>query len=924
MVWGLITTMLLLVVLPVSEVFASTIGYFAPSSASGTGWTNSANILTSNNLYTTATRSSKKLTASGFNISSIPGNATIDGIEVTVEGYHSAGSARNVMVALWNATSGAWSSSKTTSLTTTDTTFTFGNTTDLWGKAWSANDFANANFKIQLTSTGFGGTIYIDQVQVKVHFTPGNTTLALSPVSGNYDGISSMTATLTQSGTGTPISGKAINFTLNGSSVGNATTNASGVATLSSVSLSGIDAGYHPNGAGASFGGDASYQVTSITAALNVNGSATTLTVDSASGTYVGSGSGTISLSATLIETISGSPISGKTVSFSTGDISIGSGTTDASGYVSISGASLTGYDEGSYPGEIVASFSNNGIYEGSTGSGTLTVNPKVLTIISVTANNRIYDTTTTAALNTGSAALSGVVSGDSVTLDVSGAMGSFSNANIGTGKTVITAGFTISGVDAGNYSLTQPTAVANITAYPITVTANAMNKTYGDVDPAFTYTNTPLLGSDVFSGSLSRAAGEDVGTYAINQGTLSAGGNYSIAFVGANLTINVKAITVTADEMDKSYGDADQAFTYTNTPLVGSDAFSGSLSRDAGEDVGTYAINQGTLSAGGNYSIAFVGANLTINVKAITVTADEMDKSYGDADPAFTYTNTPLVGSDAFNGSLSRDAGEDVGTYAINQGTLSAGGNYSIAFVGASLTINTRDIIVTADVQSKATGDSDPIFTFGVVGFVNTDSFIVEPTCDVPGSHDTAGEYDIVCSSGGAGANYNIVYVNGVLTVTNAIAERLGNGGFNIYDGASKIPMLWKATNFSATDGKDTKSKLEGTASIKIAGTLGKTKSLKQTIFLDGVSGDQLTFSFWAKGKSIPTVGKCLAIVKLYNGSTVVDVKKIPCDTGNYSVFQQKSVSFIASSNFTKIAIKLTYAKATGTVWFDGVSLLK
>ena len=48
--------------------------------------------------------------------------------------------------------------------------------------------------------------------------------------------------------------------------------------------------------------------------------------------------------------------------------------------------------------------------------------------------------------------------------------------------------------------------------------------------------------------------------------------------------------------------------------------------------------------------------------------------------------------------------AGENVGTYAINQGTLSAGSNYALTFVGANLTINARPVTVTADAKSKTT----------------------------------------------------------------------------------------------------------------------------------------------------------------------------------------------------------------------------
>jgi hypothetical protein len=77
-------------------------------------------------------------------------------------------------------------------------------------------------------------------------------------------------------------------------------------------------------------------------------------------------------------------------------------------------------------------------------------------------------------------------------------------------------------------------------TVIAITVTATvSQTKVYGQNDPVFTYTVSPaLLSGDIFTGSLSRVAGNDVGTYAIGLGTLSAGSNYSISYVGANFSI--------------------------------------------------------------------------------------------------------------------------------------------------------------------------------------------------------------------------------------------------------------------------------------------------------------------------------------------------------------------------------------------------
>ena len=81
-----------------------------------------------------------------------------------------------------------------------------------------------------------------------------------------------------------------------------------------------------------------------------------------------------------------------------------------------------------------------------------------------------------------------------------------------------------------------------------------------------------------------------------------------------------------------------------------------------------------------------------TIAKKGLTVTAEAKSKTQGEADPALTYTADGLVGSDTLTGALSRDAGEDPGTYAINLGTLTAGDNYEITFISAVLTINKKE----------------------------------------------------------------------------------------------------------------------------------------------------------------------------------------------------------------------------------------
>lgn len=131
------------------------------------------------------------------------------------------------------------------------------------------------------------------------------------------------------------------------------------------------------------------------------------------------------------------------------------------------------------------------------------------------------------------------------------------------------------------------------------------------------------------------------------------------------------------------------------------------------GENVGVYAIEQGSLDAGSNYNINFTGANLTIGEATLSVVADSQSKTYGDADPVLTYTVSGLVNGDTeaavISGALGRVSGEDVGSHPIQQGTLDAGANYNISFTAADLTIGAASLTVTADPQTKSFGDSIP-----------------------------------------------------------------------------------------------------------------------------------------------------------------------------------------------------------------------
>jgi len=329
--------------------------------------------------------------------------------------------------------------------------------------------------------------------------------------------------------------------------------------------------------------------------------------------------------------------------------------------------------------------------------------------------------------------------------------------------------------LDNANYDITYAGALLSVSQRPITVTADAKSKEYGAADPQLTYnvTSGSLVGSDTLTGALSRASGDSVGTYAINQGTL-ANSNYDITYAGANLNVTQRAITVTADAKSKEYGASDPALTYviTTGSLVGADTLSGALSRTSDDSVGTYAIGQGSL-ANSNYDITYAGANLTITERPISVTADSATKEYGASDPTFTYSisSGSLVGSDALAGTLGRVSGSNVGTYALTIGTL-ANTNYDITFVPANLTITQRPVTVTAANKTKVFGSTDPSLTYSVTtgSLVGSDSFTGGLTRV---SGENVGTYAINQGTL-ANSNYDISFVNGTMSVTRATQNAL------------------------------------------------------------------------------------------------------------------------------------------------------
>jgi hypothetical protein len=582
------------------------------------------------------------------------------------------------------------------------------------------------------------------------------------------------------------------------------------------------------------------------------------------------------------------------------------------------------------------------------TNSATITlqyvIDRKSVTITGVGVADRIYNGNTNATI-TGTPTISGKVTGDDVSVAGAGSA-SFTTADAGAVKLATISGYSLTGTAASNYQLTglPISASAEISKKTLTVTAQTQTKTYGDADPALTYGSSGLVGSDSISGSLTREVGSNVGTYAIEQGSLDAGSNYNINFTGANLTIGEATLSVVADSQSKTYGDADPVLTYTVIGLVNGDTeagvISGALGRVSGEDVGSHPIQQGTLDAGANYNITFSAADLTIGAASLTVAADPQSKTYGDLDPSLTYGVSGLVNGDTeagvITGALERATGDDVGTYAINQGTLDAGSNYIISFTGAHLVVGVATLTVTADPQSKTYGDADPALTYTVSGLVNgdTEPGVITGFLDRNLGEDV-GNYSIVQGALDAGLNYVLNFQSNDLSI---IARDLSGpdlvtlvqplSGLT-YDGSPKDWTVSSSLGLSSSDfvfqyyGRITTHYLMSSTAPTDAGeytvqvTLNNPNYTGGTVFEDFTILKATPANVTAPTASAITLGQDLAQSSLTGGSAegvdgnalsgtfaFDDSTLIPSSTGSYSA----GVTFTPdSANYETVSLTVS-----------------
>jgi hypothetical protein len=248
-------------------------------------------------------------------------------------------------------------------------------------------------------------------------------------------------------------------------------------------------------------------------------------------------------------------------------------------------------------------------------------ITPATLHVAGVVAVNKVYDGTLTAILDTQAAVLTGVFGNDNVS--VSSITGTFLTKDVGTNKPIDASTSVLSGADAYDYTLVQPTGLsANITPRSLTVSATGLNKVYdGSTAAIVTLTDNRIAGdvltvtsddafldknvgtSKFISVSDIVISGTDAFDYTVNTNTAASAditkANLIVGAVGVNkvydstvtATVILNDTPLANDSVQASYGSA----VYTNKNVgTGKTVNVGDIVL-SGADAGNYNANLST-----------------------------------------------------------------------------------------------------------------------------------------------------------------------------------------------------------------------------------------------------------------------------------------------------------------------------------------
>jgi len=571
--------------------------------------------------------------------------------------------------------------------------------------------------------------------------------------------------------------------------------------------------------------------------------------------------------------------------------------------------------DVGTYEKEIVPSEAqvgeNTGNYTIVYVEGDLTIDPKKVTITADDASQ----TYNGSALTEDGFTATDLEEGDTHTFTVV-MTGDSTITNVGTKPNVIA---TVDGVAVtpgtevavGNYLVTTANGTLTVNPKTVTITAKDANKAYDgnpltqpeftatDLEEGDTHTFTVVMTED----STITNVGEKpnviatVDGVAVTTGTATAVGNYMVTTANGTLTItkDKSALVITSATNGWTYdGSLHKDETYTVTyggETVEADSTGTVFTLSNGDVVTitptasgvtnvsdnasnnntyTYTITNGTTDTTGNYeSVAANVGTLTINPKAVTITANSDEKTYnGSALTNGGFTATDLEEGDSHTFTVVMTAGSTVthvadsptgnviatvDGVAVTTGTATAVGNYLVTTADGELKITPATLTVVTESAGREYNGEALTADGSISGFVNNET----ATFTVTGSRTEVGKsdntYTLTWDGTAVQSDYKLSETIGELEVTANTTEIVVSSESKswTYDGAEHTYYVYtvkygdKTYHATATDSATVT--IEETDDVV---TITPAASAKVTHVADGTVANAFTYELTNAGQ--------------------------------------------------------------------------
>ena len=355
------------------------------------------------------------------------------------------------------------------------------------------------------------------------------------------------------------------------------------------------------------------------------------------------------------------------------------------------------------------------------------------------------------------------------------------------------------------NYAISSSEKATATTTFTVeqkalTVTADNKTVTYGESEPAYTFSCDGLvstdsaasLGTPKFSCSYSTTSTVEGSPYEIKVSGLE-NLNYNINYVSGKLTVNKRALTLNWGTTSFVYDGEAHTPTPTANNVVNNDNLELTVTITGENITGSpaSAINVGTYTAtaaitNNNYVIT-AGNQITFTITARELTLDWGETSFvynGEAQTPNPTANNVVTGDDlGLTVTITDKTGSPAS--AINVGTYTAeaaitNNNYVIAADNkTTFTITARALTVKATDNKITYGDSPSANGYTISGFVGTDNESIVTGLDSITYTFTYKQYDNIYNgttlidyyivpvvSGLSAKNYSFETANGKLTV--------------------------------------------------------------------------------------------------------------------------------------------------------------